>query len=334
MAARHASGAIAARSLTRSAGSRAAASFAACGPDGRIPCSDGARGARPRHSTDASRAAPSRGARPARRAGSRLRGHGWHRDASARRAGVQHRARCARRRSEGARGLPHRRPAAPRPRPRWPSRPRAARRRRCSHAWAGSAPVSDTRARGRLPRPASTPSRFRRPTARAASCGGRRGCRAGRACRCSPRRRPHRPGAFPVAGAYSLGGPEMRFGAGRPGPLPPGSGHQRRRRDAGGRAGRGRRPLGRLPGRRRRPLRRRARRGRPRLRLHAPPGGLRRRRQGAGARAGQPFAAVGIHGPLVRPAPALRDLARRVVFVRRVAPIDPLPDLLAWAGTR
>ena len=202
MAARHASGAIAHGALDRSAGSRAAMVPARRGPD-TPPCV-ARRSLSGRSSCSPRRLPPSR-ARAAPRCPRR------------RRARVQHRARPPWSSGKGARGLPRRRPAAP-----GPDRARL-------HAAGSAAPTvfvrmgwkrtgADTRARGRRPRPASTRSRCSATDPRGASL--RRTARdvgpvrdavqAGAA-------RPHRPGRSRSRAQYSLGGPEVRFGAGRPG---------------------------------------------------------------------------------------------------------------------
>ena len=148
-------------------------------------------------------------------------------------------------------------------------------------------------------------------------------------------RRPLRAGARRRAGHLRARGRQRRLpGPGRihlrrglrrqPRQLPaPRPGHPRGRRHARRRAARRHRDLARLPGPRGRPVRRDPSRRRPGLRLHAPARRVDHRRQGrpghrrAGVRAGRPDRSCD------GPAPALRDLARRLVRVGRLAARRP-----------
>ena len=136
-------------------------------------------------------------------------------------------------------------------------------------------------------------------------------------------------GVFPIRGAFTWGDP---FGAAR------GSVTHRGQdlltaADADRHPARRRRVVARLPGRGRRQLRRRARRRRPRLRLHAPAERLGDRGQGRRAH----------RRPGVRPRRRFTGHATGPHLHFEIwpdgwyasdasAPIDPAPDLRAWAG--
>ena len=141
-------------------------------------------------------------------------------------------------------------------------------------------------------------------------------------------------GAFPVAGAYSLGGPEMRFGAGRPG-------HAHQGQDISAAAGT---PVvapvagavhwvayqGDGAGHY---VVERGADGRDYVFMHLLAGSV-AAVKGQVLAAGQPFAAVGSTGRSSGPHLHFEIWPDEWYSSAASRPIDPLPDLLAWAGTR
>ena len=144
---------------------------------------------------------------------------------------------------------------------------------------------------------------------------------------------PSRPGAgvFPVAGPHTYGD---GFGAARTRPHAPGPGHRRGR----GPAGRG---AARRDGDARSTTSRRRRAGtsccaRPTGATCSSPTARRARSRvarGRRRRGGRAAVPRRPHRRRDRPAPALRDLGRRLAGQRREPPIDPLADLQAWDPT-
>ena len=181
-------------------------------------------------------------------------------------------------------------------------------------------PRAARRPGGRSSRPAATPPACAPTTLNAP----RRGRRSSSAVEIVAPPVTAAAGVFPVQGAYSLGGDEARFGAGARGPHPPGSGHPRRVRHAGRRPARRLRLLARVPEGRRRPLPRASAATTPATTCSCTCSTARSPSQkGQGVAAGQQLAAVGSTGASDGPAPALRDLARRLVLEQGVAADRP-----------
>ena len=202
--------------------------------------------------------------------------------------------------------------------------------------------VRHTLRRGRRPRascpPASTRSSCRRSTTPAARCAAPR--KASGRSRVSvqvapPPVAPAPPGVFPVAGRVLVR--RRRTPASAPGATATST---RARTSSPPRARRSsprsrRSSTGSRSRRRRRPLRRGARRRRHRLRLHAHQDGLDHGRSRAPSlAAGQPFAQVGSTGAASGPHLHFEIWPDGWYSSKASQPIDPLPQLQAWAATR